>query len=206
MKNTISFLTAALLSILVITSCGSKSNETEVKIGTQIWMTENLNVDHFRNGDQIPEARTDEEWKQAGENHQPAWCYYENRSVQDDTENGNKYGKLYNWYAVNDSRGLAPNGWHIPSDDEWTILTNFLGGEGVACNKMKSKSGWSALAGGVRASDGTFGFIVFSGLWWSATEYSKSNTWFRTLHFFKDIMYRANDSKSSGFSVRCIKD
>ncbi len=94
-----------------------------VKIGTQIWMTENLNVSTFRNGEPIPEAKTEEEWKKAGENKQPAWCYYNN-----DPKNGAKYGKLYNWCAVNDIRGIAPTGWHIPSYDEWTILINAQGG------------------------------------------------------------------------------
>lgn len=108
-----------------------------VKIGTQIWMTENLNVSTFRNGDAIPEAKTNEEWEQAGQNKQPAWCYYNN-----DPKNGAKYGKLYNWFAVNDSRGLAPEGWHIPTDYEWTVLTDYLGGGEFAGGKLKSKIGW----------------------------------------------------------------
>ena len=84
---------------------------SSVKIGSQVWATENLNVDRFRNGDPIPQAKTAEEWQNAGNNQQPAWCYYNN-----DPKNGESYGKLYNWYAVNDRRGLAPQGWHIPSD------------------------------------------------------------------------------------------
>lgn len=104
-----------------------------VTIGTQVWMKENLNVSTFRNGDPIPEAKTDEEWKAAGDAKQPAWCYYDN-----DPNNGAKYGKLYNWYAVNDSRGLAPEGWHVPTDQEWTDLIGFLGDD--AGKKMKSKS------------------------------------------------------------------
>jgi len=107
-----------------------------VKIGTQVWMTKNLDVSVFRNGDTIPEAKTDEEWREAGENQQPAWCYSAN-----DPKNGQKYGKLYNWYAVNDSRGLAPTGWHIPSDVEWTILEDYLGDD--ADKKLKSTSGWN---------------------------------------------------------------
>jgi uncharacterized protein (TIGR02145 family) len=79
-----------------------------IKIGKQTWMAENLNVDKFRNGDLIPHIQDPEEWEQAGKNQQPAWCYYEN-----DPENGNIYGKLYNWYAVNDPRGLAPEGFHV---------------------------------------------------------------------------------------------
>ena len=119
------------------------SNAQTVTIGSQVWMTKNLDVATFRNGDPIPEAKSNEEWEKAGENKQPAWCYYNN-----DPANGAKYGKLYNWYAVNDSRGLAPVGYHIPSDAEWTKLTDFLGGESVARTKMKSKSGWNSYTTG----------------------------------------------------------
>ena len=108
-------------------------------IGTQVWTTKNLNVATFRNGDAIPRAKTDKEWKAAGDNKQPAWCYYDNKAA-----NGTKYGKLYNWYAVNDYRGLAPAGYHIPTDEEWTVLSTFLGGEDVAGKKMKSTSGWNS--------------------------------------------------------------
>jgi uncharacterized protein (TIGR02145 family) len=107
-----------------------------VVIGNQTWMAENLNVSTFRNGDSIPEAKTNEEWEKAGEEGKPAWCYYEN-----DTSNGRIYGKLYNWYAVNDPRGLAPVGYHIPSDDEWRIIDDYLGND--AEKKMKSQSGWN---------------------------------------------------------------
>ena len=114
-----------------------------VTIGTQVWMTKNLDVSSFRNGDGIPQAKTDEEWEAAGDNKQPAWCYYENNAA-----NGTKYGKLYNWYAVNDARGLAPAGYHIPTDEEWTVLSTFLGGEDVAGKKMKSTSGWNSYTTG----------------------------------------------------------
>ena len=113
------------------------SSYKSIKIGTQTWMTKNLNVSTFRNGDPIPEAKTEEEWKKAGEEGKPAWCYYDN-----DPKNGEKYGKLYNWHAVSDPRVLAPNGWHIPSDSEWSFLENYLG-EDVG-KKMKSTSGWDS--------------------------------------------------------------
>jgi uncharacterized protein (TIGR02145 family) len=104
-------------------------------------MTENLNVATFRNGDPIPEAKTKEEWEKAGQEGKPAWCYYEN-----DPKNGAKYGKLYNWYAVIDPRGLAPTGWHVPTDAEWGILSDFVGEESTLGNtagkKMKSTAGW----------------------------------------------------------------
>ena len=124
-----------------------KEWEKEIKIGQQVWTTENLNVDKFRNGEIIPEAKTAAEWHKAGENKQAAWCYYNN-----DSSNGTKYGKLYNWYAVNDPRGLAPEGWHIPSDQEWTDLTNYLGGVEQAGAKMKSKEGWLENGNGTNES------------------------------------------------------
>jgi uncharacterized protein (TIGR02145 family) len=108
-----------------------------VKIGNQTWMTENLNVERFRNGDLIPQAKTNVEWEKAGKEGKPAWCYYDN-----DPKNGAKYGKLYNWYAVNDPRGLAPAVWHIPTDTEWSTLDNQLGDD--AGKKMKSTSGWDS--------------------------------------------------------------
>jgi uncharacterized protein (TIGR02145 family) len=114
-----------------------------VVIGSQTWMAENLNVSTFRNGDIIPEAKTKEDWEQAGKNKQPAWCYYNN-----DPTNSAKFGILYNWYAVNDPRGLAPVGFHIPTDAEWDTLVTFLGGEDVAGKKMKSTSGWESYTSG----------------------------------------------------------
>ncbi len=117
------------------------SNLDEVTIGNQVWMTKNLNVDKFRNGDPIPQAKTDAEWEAAGKNKQSAWCYYNN-----DPANESKYGKLYNWYAVIDARGLAPEGYHIPTDKEWTILVNYLGND--AGTKMKSKGGWNSYTSG----------------------------------------------------------
>jgi len=149
----------------------------------------------------------------AGENKQPAWCYYEN-----DPANGAKYGRLYNWYAVKDPRGLAPRGWHIPSDDEWTVLTDYLGGEDVAGTKMKSKSGWldngngtnesgfSGLPGGGRDGSGTFGDFGGFGYWWSSTESSTSNAWIRFLNYVDGNVFRYSSLKGKGFSVRCLRD
>ena len=92
-----------------------------VKIDNQEWMAENLNIDKFRNGDRIPEVKINEEWEKAGNEKKPAWCFYDN-----DPANGEKYGKLYNWHAVNDPRGLAPEGWHVPSDEEWKNFNRFF--------------------------------------------------------------------------------
>ena len=149
----ISFLLLAIFLVPALISHGQKpeGNKREVyksiKIDNQVWMAENLNVGNFRNGDPIPEAKTDEEWVSAGKEGKPAWCYYENK-----IENGVKYGKLYNWYAINDPRGLAPKGWHVPTDTEWRQVTLFLGGEDAAGTKMKSPAGWTHDGNGTNVS------------------------------------------------------
>jgi uncharacterized protein (TIGR02145 family) len=190
-----------------------------VVIGTQTWMAENLNVSTFRNGDPIPEAKTADEWIKAGKNKQPAWCYYDN-----DTANGAKYGKLYNWYAVNDSRGLAPVGYHIPSKVEWIKLTDFLGGESVAGTKMKStdfgsnfngiingtnESGFSGLPGSYRYNFGRFGEeLGIDGWWWAST--SANANAFQALScylvYFRDPLNWLWSDTEMGFSVRCLRD
>lgn len=187
-------------------------NET-ISIGTQVWMTKNLNVSTFKNGDPIPEAKTDEEWKRAGKLKKPAWCYYQN-----DPANGAKYGKLYNWYAVNDIRCLAPSGYHITQDDEWTILTDYLGGEDFAGTKIKSMNGWdengngtntsgfSGLPGGGRSSSGAFYDIGSYGYWWSSTDGNTSDAWYRLLSYHFGSAYGDHSNKHFGFSVRCVKD
>jgi uncharacterized protein (TIGR02145 family) len=208
-----------ILTLLFSCSCivHAQTKYPKVTIGKQVWMTENLNVDKFRNGDPIPHAKTDEEWVKARENGQPAWCYYDHRAVQNDSANGDKYGKLYNWYAVNDPRSLAPKGWHIPTDDEWTVLTNFLGGYEVD-KKMKSTSGWeynlngnnsngfSGLPGGYRDCSGTFTQIGGDGNWWSSAEYGTYDAWYRNLFAAHDYVYRNYCNKGNGFSVRCLRD
>ena len=177
-------------------------------------MTKNLDVSIFRNGDPIPEAKTNEDWIQAIENNQPAWCYYDNNSV-----NGEKHGKLYNIYAVNDSRGLAPKGWHIPSDSEWTTLIDHLGGATSAGSKMKNKTGWnnsgngtnesgfSGLPGGKRDNDGKFSTMGKSGCWWSSTEdYTIDFRLHDRLLFYANNLVLGFDGKENGLSVRCIRD
>lgn len=225
MKKQVILLLASVVAIsLLLPGCatilgGSKEEgaSKEVTIGKQVWMTQNLNVDKFRNGDPIPEAKTDEEWIKAGENGEPAWCYYKNNP-----DNGDRYGKLYNWYAVNDPRGLAPEGWKIPSDEEWSRLTDFLGGESVAGKKMKStdfwadndgesgngtnESGFSGLPGGVRDVDGAFTSIGEFGYWWSSTEGSTVDAWYRYLSYNDGIVYRYDAYKNYGLSVRCLRD
>ena len=185
----------------------------EVKIGKQVWMAKNLNVFYFKNGDAIQVVKTAEEWKKAGENHQPACCYYENNA-----ENGKTYGLLYNWYAVNDARGLAPQGYHIPTDAEWTTLTTYLGGEEVAGTKMKNTSGWNengngtnssgfnGLPGGSRNSSGPFDAIGKVGSWWSSPELNTDDAWDLSLYYLNGFVYSFKYDKGDGLSVRCLRD
>lgn len=184
-----------------------------VTIGDQTWMLENLDVGHFRNGDPIPHAATADAWVKAGREGKPAWCYYAN-----DPGNGQRYGRLYNWHAVNDPRGLAPEGWHVASDAEWRQVTDFLGGEDAAGTKMKKSSGWSAkgngtnesgfsgLPGGSRNLYGEFAYGGESGYWWTTTAYDAELAWYRVIDWTPWYVYRTNYVKSNGLSVRCIKD
>jgi uncharacterized protein (TIGR02145 family) len=112
-------------------------SQNQIHIGDQIWMANNLNVDRFRNGDLIPEAKTDEEWILASLQEKPAWCYFQNNS-----NNAMKYGKLYNIHAINDPRGLAPSGWHIPTNKELEKLTVTIGERNDSGKKLKSKANW----------------------------------------------------------------
>lgn len=197
---------------LFITGCINNTNEVE--IGKQIWMSENLNVERFRNGDLIPQAKTDEEWETAGENGEPAWCYYNN-----DSKMGKKYGKLYNWYAVYDSRGLAPKGWRIPSDRDWSELVEYLGKDNAGL-KMKStnnwkdngngtnESGFSGFPGGYRYYDGLFAGHTIGGGWWSSTLSIKDSD-IAICHILNNNAEHLRKHRCGlydGNSVRCIKN
>jgi uncharacterized protein (TIGR02145 family) len=182
-----------------------------VTIGTQVWTAVNLNVSTFQNGDSIPEAKTNKEWVAAGESGKPAWCYYNN-----DPATGKKYGKLYNWFAVNDPRELAPAGWKLASDADWVQLVNSVGGQSLAGTRMKTTSGWSegnngtnesgftGLPGGYRVENGTFVNLGSIGTWWSTTE-SKT---FEATDFYLALsgsLSRGSTPKQRGESVRCIR-
>jgi uncharacterized protein (TIGR02145 family) len=204
-------LTVLMIIVLITSACSDKTPDIVV-IGTQTWTTKNLDVATFRNGDAIPEAKTEEEWKAAGDNKRPVWCYYGN-----DATNGTRYGKLYNWYAVNDARGLAPTGWHIPTDLEWTVLSTFLGGNEAAGKKMKSSSGWSdngngnnssgfsGLPGGCRFGNGYF-MHNGCGILWSASETDETNAGDRVLFGTISDLGPGYGNKGNGHSVRCVKN
>jgi clan AA aspartic protease (TIGR02281 family) len=168
-------------------------------IDTELWMEDNLKADRFRNGDIIPEARTSEDWEKAGKNKQPAWCYYNNDPV-----NNEKYGKLYNWYAVKDSRGLAPEGWRIPDPDE--------------CWNFNLLRRYPFKSGGLRDSLGGFGSINEVDIVWSSIELDSISALKYDCGFFPksalamyinygdDEYTRCTPNKADGLSVRCIKD
>jgi uncharacterized protein (TIGR02145 family) len=185
------------------------------KLGKQEWIDTNLNTTKFQNGDIIPEAKTKEEWVKAGSEKKPVWCYYEN-----DPENGKKYGKLYNWYAINDPRGLAPKGWHISANADWMTMVKNLLGIDYAGPKLKSKTGWKskngtdligfgALPGGFRDENGSFKDLGVICQWWSNTEpveVQKSNLIFSVM--LKDISVEISYikmKKDAGLSVRCLR-
>ncbi len=193
---------------------------TSVTIGSQIWMDKNLNVSTYRNGDIIPQVTDGPTFANLTTG---AWCYYNN-----DPAMGTIYGKLYNWYAVNDTRGLAPLGWHIPNETELKTLSDFLGGSQVAGSKMKDTSSYwispnvgatnsskfSGLPGGFRAFDvfptrGVFTSINYFGIWWDTSQYSISNAYNYNLdNRFTSISTSTPKycEKVNGLSVRCVKD
>jgi uncharacterized protein (TIGR02145 family) len=207
----------AAVFIVLILLCVTIAKAQEKKIGNQNWTIANLNVSTFRNGDVIPEAKTNAEWLKAIEDDKPAWCYYNN-----DPANGEKYGKLYNWFAVNDKRGLAPDNWHVPTSAEWNTLTDYLGGSATAGTKLKSKSGWTdvngitgngtnssgfeGLPGGYRGTDGAFHDIGILSVWWCIGERALIYASDRRLSSDGTDVTIYGDYGRSGFSVRCLRD
>lgn len=182
-------------------------------IDTQTWMKENLKVTNYSNGTSIPNVNDNSQWQNLMTG---AFCDYNNTST-----NSTTYGKLYNWYAVMDSRNLCPAGWHIPSDVEWTTLIDNLGGEEIAGGKLKeigtthwlspntqatNQSSFTALPGGERSYEAAFIGIGVFGAWWSATQSNDTNAWYRTMHHNYGVVLRNNFNKNFGFSVRCVKD
>jgi uncharacterized protein (TIGR02145 family) len=188
-----------------------------VRIGNQEWMPANLNVTTFRNGDPIPQIQSAEEWFKAAEEGRPAWCYYD-----DNPDNGARYGKLYNYHAVADPRGLAPEGWRIPTDEDWNSFADYLGGPAVAGSNIKSADGWPgdtegpdesgfrALPGGHRGGSfrGTnFMDIGRMAVWWTYSDVSGGkDPGQRYVNYLSGGFFAASDFSGKGCSVRCIRD
>jgi len=219
------------ITTTINTSC-STCSVPEVTIGTQIWKGCNLDISTYSDGTEIPQVTDPTTWNSLTTG---AWCYY-----NDDPANCITYGRMYNWYAVagihdtasfNDPllrKKLAPTGFHIPTDAEWTTLTTYLGGESVAGGKMKStgnttigdglwqspnaqatnSSVFTGLPGGFCDYVGVFSTININGFWWSSTEYNSNSiyAWYRNLYYNNDNVARNYNGKVNGFSVRCIKD
>jgi uncharacterized protein (TIGR02145 family) len=183
-------------------------------IGTQTWMVENLKTTKYNNGDGIVHDSTDSQW---GSSADGAYCIYDNNpGLKSD------YGCLYNWFAVNDNRGIAPAGWHVATDADWNTLSTYLGGASQAGGKLKevgtthwnspntgatNETGFTALPGGFRYADlGTFNNIGNYGYWWSATETSSDNggTW--GIDTQTSVLSGYGSTKYNGYSVRCVKN
>lgn len=184
---------------------------TSVTIGTQVWMDKNLGVSYYRNGDKIPQVTDSAKWSRLTTG---AWCWYNNDSAKYAV-----YGKLYNWYAINDPRGLAPEGWHVSSDAEWLTTASFLSTH--VGGKMKetgishwfdpnidatNSTGFTGLPGGYRSNTGQFCYVAYLGLWWTSTSYNSSVAWYRRMLCYSATLDRWRFQKRMGFSVRCIKD
>ncbi len=190
----------------------SFENYPNVMIGGRIWMQENTTVKNFRNGESIPYVSWGPTWATL---KTPAWCYYNNDPASEAT-----YGLLYNWYAVNDSRGFAPEGWHVASDTEWKEIIAFLGGSAEAGGKLKAvsplwnapntgatnSSGFSALPAGSRGNGGTYVNLGRGAAWWTANQYGPNGSWSYYASYNSSSATRGGASKQDGYSVRCVKD
>lgn len=213
-------------AILAIIASGCKKNEEEelpvikdgdgniyqtLTIGTQVWLKENLKTTKYNDGAAIPNVTNNTEW---GNLTSGAYCWYDN----DEATYKNTYGALYNWYTTNTGK-LCPVGYRIPSHAEWTTLSEFLGGSGLAGGMLKeagtthwmtpntdatNEKGFTALPGGSRNTNGTFYGIKTDGYWWS-TEYNATYGWIRWMRYNSSSMSQENINKIQGFSVRCIK-
>lgn len=186
-----------------------------IRIGNQEWMAENLKTTKYCNGDPIPNVMNNTLWQNLVNG---AWVHYNNDSQYDTT-----YGKLYNWFTVNDSRNVCPCGWHVPTIAEWNLLIDYLGYSEDAGRKMKSamandtispdyqdannESGFSGLMGGYRFSNGNFYWIAFDGYWWSSSVHHVSNLpWSLWLYVESSIAGLITNHKQMGCSIRCLKD
>ncbi len=195
-----------------------------VKIGDPEWMTENLKVTHYRKGDEIPNITDDSVWSGLSTR---AYCVYDNNE-----SNADVYGYLYNWYAVDDSRGLAPEGWHVPTDDDWKELEMYLGMRQEEVDDMfdrgtdegdklkeagnanwesfntgtTNESGFTALPGGSRSHNNTYARLGSFTYFWSSSEYNSNSAWDSNLRATRSGINRLTFNKKDGFSVRCVRD
>lgn len=187
-----------------------------IRIGTQTWMAENLRVTHYRNMEAIPDFNENTTWRNL---YTGAYC---NNTITNNNDTIATYGRLYNWYAVGDSRNISPVGWHVPSNAEWMILINYLGEGTAAALKLKesgtkhwknplftysnNESGFTALPGGCRTEVGLYNVGDY-GLWWTSTTSLTNMAWYREIFYdeFKSVFGNYTDA-FLGLSVRCVQD
>lgn len=184
-----------------------------IVIGEDEWMAENLVVAHYANGDPIPEVTGNSAWVTLGSG---AWCYYQNNETFECP-----YGKLYNWYVTIDDRNVCPTGWHVATDEEWSILTDLLGGSGVTGGILKNigggfwdgpntgatnEVGFSGLPGGFRTLNGTFNNQGDFASFWTSSEVTADHAWLRTLFSNSNFLGISDNDKYYGFSIRCVRD
>ncbi|PKP35156.1 MAG: hypothetical protein CVU00_03645 [Bacteroidetes bacterium HGW-Bacteroidetes-17] len=212
-KILISLIGIVGIKLLLVSGCVKKDISEDqivyksVKIGTQEWMAENLNVTKYRNGDPIPYVENNTEWMNLTTG---AYCNYDNS-----TANADIYGRLYNWYAINDTRNIAPVGWHVATTEEWKTLVNYIGlnhgsnalretgnihwyGDNTSADDYY---GFTALPSGMRYIDGTYSGIGLYGEWWTSTS---GCSW--SLGIFYNSVQEGYTEYKNGFAVRCIKD
>jgi len=225
MRNILKISLAIIFPLIIILTQSCKKDKekpirdndgniyTSVVIGVQVWMTENLKTTKYNDGTPITLVTDGEVWQVP---YTPAYCWYDN----DEANFKSDYGALYNWSAVTSGK-LCPEGWHVPTDAEWTTLTNYFGGESVAGGKLKetgithwlsanagatNQKGFTALPGGARMDGGAFAGISSDGGWWSSTEFDTERAWGRLMYYSFSNVGRYSLQKRTGFSVRCIKD
>ena len=218
-------VTSFVAILIIIAGCKKNTTTTNitdidgnvynpVKIGNQVWMKENFNTTRYRNGDLIQKVTDPTAWAALTTG---AWCWYNN----DSANYASTIGKLYNWFAVNDSRGFTPPGWHVPSDAEWTKLSTFLGGDAVAGGALKdtgtkhwftpnggatNSTEFTGLPGGRRHQIGIFKDLGIYGIWWSSTEIDTTKAWSRSIFHAISFIHLGGAWKGDGVSVRCLRD
>ncbi len=228
MKNWTKTIFLLSMTLMILNGCKKEETTTDnrptvtdidgnvyhtVTIGTQTWMAENLRTTKYSDGVNIPNVSDDTLWSYATDG---GYCDYNNTPA-----NAAKYGHLYNWFAASSSHNLAPAGWHIATDDDWATLATYLGGDNVAGGKLKesgtgnwtspntgasNETGFTALPTGYRNFNGAFGGLGEVAQWWSSSEFSLGRGLYRSVSYDAANLTGGNYIKSSGFSVRCVKD
>jgi uncharacterized protein (TIGR02145 family) len=218
-------LTIAEVMLFLFTGCKKEEKKPDnivtdivgndyltVMIGSQVWMAENLRTTKYNNSEIIPNVINNTLWSNLSDG---AYCTYENSEKY-----VKPYGRLYNWYSVNDVRNLCPAGWHVPTDADWAELITFLGGDNIAGGKLKetgethwsgnistnNENGFSGLPGGFRDGNGFFGNIGEVGFWWSSTEQDSISAGYKSMASWSESIYSGTYHKKYGSSIRCIKD